>query len=63
LDATIQYFAITNSGIALKDISIVHINNQYVKDGPIDVHELFTIASVKERVLKLLPVIPAKVLN
>ena len=61
LDATIQYFAITNSGIALKDISIVHINNQYVKEGLIDVHELFTIASVKERVLELLPGIPAKV--
>ena len=61
LDATIQYYTITNSGIALKDISIVHINNQYVKDGPVDVHELFTVASVKERVLELLPDIPAKV--
>ncbi len=60
-DATIQYYTITNSGIALQDISIVHVNNQYVKDGPVDVHELFTIASVKERVLELLPGIPAKV--
>ena len=61
LDATIQYFAITNSGIALKDISIVHINNQYEKNGAIDVHELFTITSVKDRVLELLPGIPSKV--
>lgn len=60
-DATIQYYTITNSGIALKDISIVHINNQYEKDAPVDVNELFTIASVKERVLELMPGIPAKV--
>ncbi len=61
LDATIQYFAITNSGIQLKDISIVYINNQYEKNGAIDVHELFTITSVKERVQELLPEIPSKV--
>ncbi len=62
LDATIQYYAITNSGIDLKDISIVHINNQYVKNGPIDVHELFNIVSVKERVLELFPGIPNQVI-
>jgi len=32
-DAAIQYYVITNSGIELKDISIVYINNQYVKKG------------------------------
>lgn len=58
LDATIQYYTITNSGIDLKDISIVHINNQYVKKGPIDVQELFTIESVYNRVQELLPGIP-----
>ncbi|MBW6481669.1 MAG: DUF2779 domain-containing protein [Vicingaceae bacterium] len=61
LDATIQYYTITNSGINLKDISIVHINNKYVKKGSIDVNKLFTIESVKERVLQLLPSIPNQV--
>ena len=32
-DAAIQYYTIVNSGIDLKDISIVYINNQYTKDG------------------------------
>ena len=50
MDATIQYYAISNSGIELKDISIVYINNQYTKDGPLDIHELFTIESVNDRV-------------
>lgn len=60
LDATIQYYAITNSGIDLKDISIVFINNEYEKNGDLDVKQLFKIESVKERVLELLPGIPNK---
>jgi hypothetical protein len=47
LDASLQYFVIVNSGIPLEDFSIVHINNQYVKKGPLDVHGLFNIVSVK----------------
>jgi hypothetical protein len=61
LDATIQYYAITNLGVDLKDISIVYINNEYEKNGPIDVKQLFTIESVKDKVIELLPVIPNKV--
>ena len=45
-DAAIQYYTITNSGVDLKDISIVHINNQYTKDGELDIHQLFAIESV-----------------
>ena len=61
MDATIQYYAITNSGIDLKDISIVHINNQYTKNGPLDIHELFTIESVYDRVQELIVGIPNQV--
>ena len=61
LDATIQYYVINNSGINLKDISIVFINNQYVKNGHIDIKKLFSIESVKEQVSELLPSIPAEV--
>lgn len=60
-DAAIQYYTITNSGINLKDISIVYINNQYTKDGALDIHQLFTIESVHERVLEFLPQIPSHV--
>ena len=60
-DAAIQYYTITNSGIDLKDISIVHINNQYVKDGELDIHQLFTIESVYDQVLEFLPRIPNEV--
>ena len=60
-DAAIQYYTITNSGIDLKDISIVHINNQYTKDGELDIHQLFTIESVYDQVLEFLPRIPNEV--
>lgn len=60
-DASIQYYTITNSGIYLKDISIVYINNQYVKNGEIDINELFTIESVLDKVLEYLPRIPNEI--
>ena len=60
-DAAIQYYTITNSGIDLKDISIVHINNEYVKEGELEVHQLFTIESVYDRVIQYLPRIPNEV--
>lgn len=61
LDATIQSYVIRNSGIDLNDVSLVHINNQYVFDGKLDVRQLFTIQSVKDRVDELLPTIPRQI--
>jgi len=63
LDAAIQYYTIVNSGIDLKDISIVYINNKYVKNGPINIQELFTIESVFDKVQEVLPSIPNQVEN
>ena len=60
-DAAIQYHTITNSGVDLKDISIVHINNQYTRKGELDIHQLFTIESVYDQVLEFLPRIPNEV--
>ena len=60
-DAAIQYYTIINSGIDLIDIYIVYINNQYVLEGDLDVNQLFTIESVKDRVLDYLPRIPNEV--
>lgn len=54
-DASIQYYTIVNSGIDLKDISIVYINNQYVKDGDINTQKLFTVESVYDRIQEVLP--------
>jgi hypothetical protein len=52
LDAALQYWVISNSGLPLVDFSIMIINNQYVRNGEVDIQQLFTIKSVKEAVLK-----------
>lgn len=51
LDASLQYWVITNSGIPLKDISLIIINNQYVRNGGVDLNGLFSIKSVLKEAL------------
>jgi hypothetical protein len=60
-DAAIQYYSLINSGIDLKDIFIVHINNQYEKDGDLNIKELFTIESVYDKVQEVLPNISSQI--
>lgn len=59
-DASIQYYIISNSGIELQDIFIVHINNQYIKKGPLNVNELFSMVSVLGHVKPLQSGIPVQ---
>jgi len=48
-DASIQWYTL-NKAINLNRAYIVHINNQYVRDGELDINELFTIADVIDEV-------------
>ena len=52
-DAALQYYVISNSGIEINDFSIIHINNQYIRKGELDINELFTIESVFDSILSL----------
>lgn len=52
-DAALQYYVITKSGLPLADISIVHFNRNYVREGEIDIHQLFTLESVLPQVKAL----------
>ncbi len=51
LDASIQHYVLKNCSLNIKDISIIYINNQYVRNGELDIHSLFKIESVKELVI------------
>jgi Domain of unknown function(DUF2779) len=51
LDASLQHWVITNSGIPLVDISLIIINNQYVRKGAVDLNGLFAIKSVLKEAL------------
>lgn len=52
-DTSVQYYIITKCGNKIDDISVVYINNQYVKKGDIDVKQLFNIESVLDKVKHL----------
>ena len=42
-DVAVQYYVLSGSGIKLKKASLVHINNQYIRKGDIDIRQLFNI--------------------
>ena len=46
IDASLQYYIMKNSGLELADISIIHIDNNYVRDGALDLDQLFHSVSV-----------------
>lgn len=52
IDAALQYWVISNSGLPLADFSMMIINNQYVRNGEVNIQQLFTVKSVKEAILK-----------
>ena len=51
-DAALQYYVVTHCGIPLEDISTVYLNNQYVRQGALDVQQLFATQSILEDVLE-----------
>ncbi len=52
LDASLQYWVITNAGIVLEDFSLVTLNSQYVKNEELNIQDLFAKTSVLKDVLK-----------
>ncbi len=60
-DAALQYFVMTNCGLPLADISIIHLDNTYVRKGALDIRQLFTTTSVLTDVLNLQEYVANKV--
>jgi len=52
MDVSFQYYVITRSGLPLSGIYLVHINNQYIRRGEIDVQQLFTFNDLTAVVLE-----------
>ena len=49
-DISFQRHCARLAGLEIRQCFVVHINNQYVKNGEIDPHQLFTIVDVTEQV-------------
>jgi hypothetical protein len=52
-DAALQHLVITTSGLPLQRVQLMLINNQYVRQGPIDVQQLFRLEDVTAQALAM----------
>lgn len=60
-DAALQYYVLHGCGVPLSDFQLMYLNAGYVKNGPIDVKELFLLVSVMDYAKEQEPVIAANV--
>lgn len=60
-DGSLQYWAMSNSGCCPDRFFLMHINNQYVKKGELDVQELFTLTDITEEVVARKEEVPLRV--
>jgi hypothetical protein len=49
-DVAIQYYVLRGAGLSLSNASLVHINNDYVRRGDIEVEKLFTVVDMTDSV-------------
>ena len=49
-DAAVQYYVMQGAGVALQNISIVHVNTEYVREGDLNVAEFFHFENITEAV-------------
>lgn len=52
MDASLQYYVISNSGIEIEDFFLVHMDESYVLEDKIDIHRLFKSVGVKAKALE-----------
>lgn len=60
-DAALQYYVLHGCGVPLSDFQLMHLNPDYVKQGPIDVKALFQLVSVIDFAKEQEPMIAANV--
>ena len=51
-DAALQYYVLHGCRVPLSDFKLMYLNGDYVKNGPIDVNQLFKMESVMEYVVE-----------
>ncbi len=48
-DIALQYYVLKNSGLPIRKAYLVYINNQYVRNGALDLDQLFLFEDVTQR--------------
>ena len=49
-DVALQYYVLTGAGIDVSSVNLIHLNNQYVRNGAIEVDKLFVSENITEAV-------------
>jgi hypothetical protein len=57
-DTAIQWYALDQLGIPLSRVAVVHIDNQYTRQGELELDKLFTIEEITKEVKERQPEIP-----
>ena len=52
-DAAFQYYVITGAGLELKQMSLIYLNNQYIRKGLLQLEQLFTTTPITMEVKQL----------
>ncbi|MCB9219861.1 MAG: DUF2779 domain-containing protein [Ignavibacteriales bacterium] len=45
-DISVQYYVMSNCGLEIEDISIIYINNEYIRFGELDLSQFFKVESL-----------------
>nr|WP_319776145.1 DUF2779 domain-containing protein [uncultured Sphaerochaeta sp.] len=56
-DVAVQFYVLSGAGLKVSDISLVYINNEYVRKGEIEIQKLFLKESVLKDIEHLLPLV------
>lgn len=57
-DMAYQCWVVRQCGYDVKSVSLMHLNNQYIRSGALDIHELFTVEDHTEEVKGMLSSVP-----
>ncbi|MBI4016528.1 MAG: DUF2779 domain-containing protein [Candidatus Aenigmarchaeota archaeon] len=60
-DVAFQLYCLEGAGIHVRRCHVMHINNEYVRQGAIDAQQLFVMQEVTKQVTELLPRIEEKI--
>lgn len=56
-DAAVQYRVLTGAGLEVSKVSVVHVNNTYIRYGELDIRQLFSILDITGQAQELQEVI------
>ncbi|MDD3877065.1 MAG: hypothetical protein PHT69_10615 [Bacteroidales bacterium] len=62
-DAALQYYVLSGTGIPVRDMSLIYMNEKYTRKGEVDVFGLFSIQSVLDDVLSRQQMISSEVIK